>query len=110
MKQLLWSFLAAATLLTLSCTREAQGDNNCCDTVPADSLTATPADTARTITGIAIDGSRRNIYLKVADDTLDYELPPSQDISWEIGDTVHVHLVATAEGDSVASMTVSPAR
>lgn len=103
MKKLLWSSLLGGLLLTVACTEQATNESGNTDSVPSDT-TAIAADTARTITGVAIDGSRRSLYLKVQDDTLNFELPPDIEVSWDIGDTISIVVVPTPEGDSIATV------
>lgn len=71
-----------------------------------DDTTATLVDSLElnkehTIKGIAVDGSRRNIYVAIDGDTMDFELAPDLDFSWEIGDSIMVKYVTTEYGDSV---------
>ena len=100
----------AVTLLGLlaSCTTShSEGDNaggQDSDTIAAENV-QTLDDGLTTLKGVAVDGSRRNIYIKVNEDTIDYELPPASDFTWSVGDSVLVVLQKTEHGDSIAQMT-----
>ncbi len=86
------SILSLAVALTLSlsaCTEWGNTDHNA---EQADTLTDEQIDSTLqsepTITGVAIDGSRRNVFLQVDNDTLDFELAGTDNLTWEIGDTI----------------------
>jgi len=104
MKRLVYIATAAVALSIASCTDgSSTNDNNGCD---SDSVTIAEGDTgAIEVTGVVIDGARRNIDLQVDNDTLNFELTSSEDVSWEIGDTLTIRYYKTAEnGDSVVEV------
>lgn len=95
--------LIFAALLTLSfaaCTEWGSDEHQ---VEQADTLTSEQIDSALkdlTITGVAVDGSRRNVFLQVEGDTIDYELESSGDLTWDIGDTLTLQRVKEENGDS----------
>lgn len=104
MKRVFYTLILTTTLLLTSCegfwnSNQEQQEN---DVEQTDSLVVDTGE--REIRGIAIDGSRRNIYVAVQGDTMDFELSPDVDVdfSWEIGDSVMVKYYTTQYGDSVS--------
>ncbi|MBQ7691713.1 MAG: hypothetical protein IJT30_11070 [Muribaculaceae bacterium] len=63
--------------------------------------TEVPGDSIHVLRGEVVDGSRRNIYVQVGDSTYSFELDPSFDLQYEIGETLTVRYVTTEQGDSV---------
>ena len=100
MKRFTFTIMSLAMLMLASCDGIFGGSGEQTDTTsqPVDS---TAINKEVTVTGIAVDGSRRNIFMQVDDDTLDFELPPETDFSWEIGDTITVKYFPTEYGDSI---------
>ena len=99
MKRALYTFSLASILLLTSCDGlfGGKGSDNDTTAVPVDSVSIGE----QVVKGVAIDGSRRNIYIAAGSDTLDFELSPDIDFSWEIGDSIYVKFVKTEYGDSV---------
>lgn len=99
MKKIVYTTAIALSLTLMSCDGLFGGKSNDNDT------TAMPIDSVQlgeqVVKGVAIDGSRRNIYIASQGDTLDFELPPEIDFSWEIGDSIIVKFVESDYGDSV---------
>lgn len=103
MKRLITVLMAAAMLTLWSCdtfTGGGQGDQTDTITQPVDS-TMLADDDVLTVRGEAVDGSRRNIYVQMGDSTYSFELDPSIEVEWEIGDTLMVRYKTTELGDSV---------
>ena len=107
MKRLAYISLTFATLLPLAiaCTSTADSDVQQADTLPGiinnvDSLRNVDS-LKNTVTGIAVDGASRTVYVAVDQDTFDFELPLDIDLHWQIGDRLSVTFVKTEEGDSV---------
>lgn len=103
MKRVIYIFAFALMLTLSSCDGMFSNNAEQQDSVAqqADSIEVETAE--KVIRGIAIDGSRRNIYVAVGTDTLDFELSYDLgvDFSWEIGDSVIVKYYPTEYGDSV---------
>lgn len=100
--------IASAAMLALwSCDMFGNGGDNSNDTLqqPVDSTALAPADSLLTVQGEAVDGSRRNIYVQVGDSTYSFELAPSIDVEWEVGDTLIVRYKSLEQGDSVVEVT-----
>ena len=99
MNRLLYTFILASLLIFTSCDGLFGGKTSDNDsiTVPVDSVNIGE----QVVKGVAVDGSRRNIYIASGSDTLDFELSPDIDFSWEIGDSIYVKFVTTEYGDSV---------
>ena len=102
MKRLITVLMAAAMLMLWSCDAFTGGQGDQTDTIaqPVDS-TMLVDDDVITVRGEAVDGSRRNIYVQVGDSTYSFELDPSIEVEWEIGDSLMVRYKTTELGDSV---------
>jgi hypothetical protein len=97
----------AAGLLVISltaCVRDNQSNQNE-QLEPAE--IEQPTDTLQEVTGVAIDGAMNSVYLKVGDDTIEFNYPDLDSdhrAAWSINDTLTVRYYETADGDSVTEV------
>ena len=103
MKLIINSFIFIILLAMTSCDGLFGNRTNNDDTINTQVDSTELISTEHVIKGIAVDGSRRNIYIANGDYTLDFELSPDLDLdfSWEIGDSVVIKYVNRDYGDSV---------
>ncbi len=105
MKRIVFMAIAATALFFTACN---EGSNNDADndSMDTDSVAVeqTDGDSIPEITGVIVDGARRNIDLQVNDDTLNFELPDAIVATWQIGDTVTVRYTSGEMGDSVVDL------
>ena len=100
------SVLALAVLFALAFTACVGEDNN----GKVENEIEPTADTLMSVTGVAIDGAMNSVYLKVNDDTLEFNYPDLDNDhrdSWSIDDTVTVKYYETENGDSVTEVIVN---
>lgn len=103
MNKILLTLTACAAMSLAACT-DTETQNAQDNTQPADSVVV-DNDGPHTVEGIAIDGSRRNIFIQLGKDTVDYEFTTDNDLTWEIGDTLDVEVMPAADGsDSIISV------
>lgn len=92
-----------ATLALSSCIDQDNNNEATETTTPTESIDTTDND--QVLRGIAVDGSHRNVYIEVNGDTMDFELPPAMDFTWEIGDSIAIEMAKANDGsDSIASV------
>lgn len=104
MKRLIYIATAAVAISIASCTDgTSTADGNMVDSAATQETVDSTA--LQEVTGVVVDGARRSIDLQVGDSTINFELDSSEDISWEIGDTLTVRYYMTREnGDSVVEV------
>lgn len=105
MKRLVYISLALMSVAFMACegTSTAGGEEN--DTIEVDSTENIIDSTAmQEVRGVVVDGARRSIDLQVGEDTMNFELESSSDVSWEIGDSLTVRYYMTQQGDSVVEI------
>lgn len=103
MRNLVLVFGALFIVSLFSCVGETGQDEQADNT---DSVEVV-ADTALQVTGVAIDGAMNSVYLKVGDDTIEFNYPDLESqfrASWEIDDTLTVRYYVTENGDSVTEV------
>ena len=103
MRYLVLIFGALLFVSLFSCVRESENVN------PDDNTDSieTEVDTALQVTGVAIDGAMNSVYLKVGDDTIEFNYPDLDSefrASWEIDDTLTIRYFVTEDGDSVTEV------
>lgn len=95
--------MATAAMGFTAC-KGGNGDNNNAG-VDSTAIATVDSTIVQEVTGVVVDGARRNIDLQVDDDTLNFELPSDIDASWQIGDTLTLRYYLTREnGDSVVEV------
>jgi hypothetical protein len=102
MKKLVLAFGALFALSFFSCTGEGQSENQ-----EQETDTVEVADSAKTLSGIAVDGAMNSIYLMVGSDTIEFDYPDLDSdhrASWEMGDSVTIRYYVTEDGDSVTDV------
>ena len=105
MKRLVYITLALFAMNLASCEGIADNGNDSTDSLEQDTTSAVATNAMEEVTGVVVDGSRRNIYLQVGDSTYDFDLPQfEEDVSWEEGDTLTVTYRKSPSGDSVTSV------
>lgn len=107
MKRLIYIATALAMLQFAACTGSADGNDNDADTTAVDSTICPLPDSSamQEVRGVIVDGARRNIDLQVGEDTMNFELESSNEVEWEIGDSLTVRYYMTREhGDSVVEI------
>ena len=103
MKKLVFAAGLLAILLT-ACVRDNQSNQDE-NLEPAEIEQLT--DTLHEVTGVAIDGAMNSVYLKVGDDTIEFNYPDLDSefrASWSINDTLTVRYYETEDGDSVTEV------
>ena len=99
MKKLVFILGALFAISLFSCTGEAEKKEPQKDSVVVDS--------AHQVTGVAIDGAMNSVYLKVGDDTVEFNYPDLESdhrTAWEIDDTLTIRYFVTENGDSVTEV------
>lgn len=105
MKRIVYISIAALALSIASCANDnADNAETQNDSIIDSLMTEGDSDALHEVTGVVIDGARRNIDLQVGDDTLNFELESSEDVSWEIGDTLTIRYYKRETGDSVVGI------
>ena len=102
MKKLVIAFGALFAISFFSCT----GEGGTQVTEDNDSIKVV-ADTALLVSGIAVDGAMNSVYLKVGDDTIEFDYPDLDSdhrASWSMGDSVTIRYYVTQDGDSVTDV------
>lgn len=103
MKKLIFAFGALIAISMFSCT----GDNKPLNNEDGPDSIGPVLDSAKVVTGVAIDGANNSISLLVGEDTVSFEYPDldrDHKDSWYINDTVTVRYYVTQEGDSVTDV------
>jgi hypothetical protein len=102
MKELVLAFGALFALTFFSCTGEGQSENQ-----EQETDTVEVVDSAKVVSGIAVDGAMNSIYLMVGNDTIEFDysdLESDHRSSWEMGDSVTIRYYVTEDGDSVTDV------
>ena len=103
MKKLIYAFAALVAVSMFSCT----GDNKPINPKDGPDTIGPVLDSAKVVTGVAIDGATNSISLLVGEDTVIFEytdLDTDHKDAWYINDTVTVRYYVTQEGDSVTDV------
>ena len=104
MKNLVFVLGALFAISLFSCTESKQPEENI---PPEGDSIVVDTDTARQVTGVAIDGATNSISLLVGKDTMSFEYPDldsDHKDAWYINDTVTVRYYVTQDGDSVTDV------
>ena len=104
MKKSIIALSAFVAILAISCTGQADNDNQ--SDQPIDS-TELQQEEPLEVTGVAVDGAMNSVYLKVGEDTIEFSYPDLDSehrASWAINDTLTVRYFETEEGDSVTAV------
>ena len=104
MKKLVLLLAIFAALFVTSCVKETQQPPQ--DNVLEETDTV-QVDSAVLVTGIAIDGAMNSVFLKVGDDTVQFNYPDLDSDhrqSWEMGDSVTIRYYVTENGDSITDV------
>lgn len=92
--------LAVAMIGCADGNETSDGNVTSTDSVPTQLATQPDVEV---VSGVAVDGSHRNIYIESQGDTLDYELPPATDFTWNVGDSVRVELKHDDQGNDIVT-------
>ncbi len=104
MKKLVLLLAIFAVLFVTSCVKETQQPPQ--DNVLEETDTV-QVDSAVLVSGIAIDGAMNSVFLKVGDDTVQFNYPDLDSDhrqSWEMGDSVTIRYYVTENGDSITDV------
>ena len=104
MKKLVLLLAIFAALFVTSCVKKTQLPPQ--DNVLEDTDTV-QVDSAVLVSGIAIDGAMNSVFLKVGDDTVQFNYPDLDSDhrqSWEMGDSVTIRYYVTENGDSITDV------